>query len=391
MKPWQYAVIGVVVGVVLVVVWGLVTRKTTIAPTVNIQNQALNSNAANTNQANTNTAPLTDTSFFSTSDLPDRDPAFNFSASLPSGWVAESVAGSQAINLYNSGAAGDSSLEKSQIFIRFFQSSEFLTLSTVTIKSRAESTINGRPAVTYVIEKKSGVADFPSQPSWRNLEHRVTDIRSSDTSPTVFYVFAKAPGLDQKTFDAFLQSISFSSVGASDRPVYPLEDFVARVTVKQFAQYITPQNSPIQPERFSGYHTGVDAETLPTDAEDIPVYAIADGTVKLARTANGYGGVMLIEHQVGDEIVTAVYGHVRLSSVRKPAGQSVRKAEQIAMLGTGGTSETDGERQHLHFGLVRGSQIELRGYVSDRNLLSGWHDPLAWLASHDAMQTSVIL
>ena len=33
-----------------------------------------------------------------------------------------------------------------------------------------------------------------------------------------------------------------------------------RITKKPFGIFITTQNSPVQPERFSGYHTGVDVE-----------------------------------------------------------------------------------------------------------------------------------
>jgi hypothetical protein len=29
---------------------------------------------------------------------------------------------------------------------------------------------------------------------------------------------------------------------------------------KPFGIYITPENSPVQPENFTGYHTGIDVE-----------------------------------------------------------------------------------------------------------------------------------
>lgn len=43
----------------------------------------------------------------------------------------------------------------------------------------------------------------------------------------------------------------------------PLTDAAARITKKPFGIFITPQNSPVQPERFSGFHTGTDFEILP--------------------------------------------------------------------------------------------------------------------------------
>jgi len=213
MNPRFYWIAGVVVVVGLVGMFIFWMRKPTVAPVVNNTNTVTNANQTNTNPVNINTAPITDTAFFTTNDLPDRDPAFNFSARLPRPWVAEYVSSSQAINLFQPTAPGDSSLEQSQVFIKYFQASEFQTLTTVDIKSRTETTINGRPAVTYVIHKKSSVPDFPNQPSWRNQEHRVTDIRSTDASPSVYYVFAKSPNLDSGLFDEFLQTVSFSSVG----------------------------------------------------------------------------------------------------------------------------------------------------------------------------------
>jgi hypothetical protein len=217
-KLGLYAIIAIGAGLVLAVAWGVLSQRKTVAPTVNNSNANANANVStNVDEpvANSNSdEPLTDTSFFTTNDLPDRDSHFNFSANLPEGWAADSVAGSQAINFFDPSGEADTDLNRSQIFVRYFESSEFETLSTVDILSRTETTINGRPAVTYVIKKKASVPDFPSQPTWRNQEHRVTDIRSTDASPTIFYVFAKAPAVTNATFDTFLNSVVFTSITA---------------------------------------------------------------------------------------------------------------------------------------------------------------------------------
>src|SRR3989338_10346295 len=42
----------------------------------------------------------------------------------------------------------------------------------------------------------------------------------------------------------------------------PLDNSSERVTKKPFGKYITPADSPVQPERFSGYHTGADFEVF---------------------------------------------------------------------------------------------------------------------------------
>lgn len=161
--------------------------------------------------------------------------------------------------------------------------------------------------------------------------------------------------------------------------VYPISDYPSRVTKKPFGIYITPKNSPVQPERFQGFHTGADAETTPAEQSiDVPISAIADGTVLVARWASGYGGVILIEHQIAGQAVTAVYGHLRQSSFRVQVGSTVKVGEQIAVLGNGFSKETDGERKHLHFALLKGKSTTLLGYVSIKSALSSWLDPAAF-------------
>lgn len=134
----------------------------------------------------------------------------NFTAEIPEEWQSEYISEIEAINIFDPAVEAESNLEKSQIFIRYFNASQFLTLNSVTIYSQGESTINKRPAVTYDIEKKSGVANFAYQPIWRNQRHFVTDIRSSENSPATFYVFAKNPDLSQDIFDDFLKSLVFN-------------------------------------------------------------------------------------------------------------------------------------------------------------------------------------
>lgn len=168
--------------------------------------------------------------------------------------------------------------------------------------------------------------------------------------------------------------------------VLPIKNFYSRVTKKHFGQYITPQNSPIKPERFCGYHTGADAETTKAEQKiDVPVYAIANGQVLYVSYVNGYGGVVIIKHAVGKEVVTALYGHVRLSSVKLKKNSKVIAGQKIAVLGTGYSSETNGERKHLHFGLLKGAVINFKGYVQSKSQLSAWLDPVVWLKTHGAV------
>lgn len=167
--------------------------------------------------------------------------------------------------------------------------------------------------------------------------------------------------------------------------VVPIEGFYDRITKKPFGIYITPKTSPIQPEKFSGYHTGADAETTSAEKNtDLPVLAMADGTVVFAGHVNGYGGVMVIRHIVNKETVTALYGHLRLASFTKKDNQTVKMGEKIAVLGTGFTSETDNERKHLHLGIIKGTTINYKGYVTTKSALSAWEDPVSWLKENGA-------
>ncbi len=164
----------------------------------------------------------------------------------------------------------------------------------------------------------------------------------------------------------------------------PIANFFNRITKKPFGIYITPKTSPVQPERFTGYHAAADAEATGPDEKDIdvPVYSIADGTVLAVRYVSGYGGVVLIKYVIAKETVIGLFGHIRLSSVTLKVGNRVSKGQQIAVLGTGYSTETDGERKHLHFAVIKGSTITYRGYVQTKAELSAWYDPVVWLHQH---------
>lgn len=174
------------------------------------------------------------------------------------------------------------------------------------------------------------------------------------------------------------QSSQSNTIASTATPIStyaePVVDFKSRVTKKPFAIYVTPQSSPVQPERFTGYHTGADAEYQDI-ASDVPVYAIADGTVVLSETASGYGGVFMISFDLNGAKHTALYGHIRPSSLPK-VGSSIKKGQQLALLGTGYSSETDGERRHLHFAVLADNSLNIKGYVQNKSELSSWIDPL---------------
>ena len=133
-------------------------------------------------------------------------------------------------------------------------------------------------------------------------------------------------------------------------------------------------------DRFNGYHTGEDMEVLPEDlAPDetqlVPVYAIADGVVTYHQWTSGYGGVIVLSHEIDGEVLSSLYGHLDLGSSTLAVGQTVTRGQFLANLGADASEQTDGERQHLHFGLWSGVEVKLAGYVSTTSQLSGWINP----------------
>lgn len=156
----------------------------------------------------------------------------------------------------------------------------------------------------------------------------------------------------------------------------PLARASERVMKKPFGIWIDPETSPIQPERFRGYHAGVDFETFSEEAAaDVPITAICDGEVITKRLVSGYGGLLQTRCVLDGQEVTVVYGHLRLASIEAVVGDTVTVGANIGMLGTGFSMETDGERKHLHLGIYKGNDRDIRGYVTSKRELGEWLDP----------------
>jgi hypothetical protein len=176
--------------------------------------------------------------------------------------------------------------------------------------------------------------------------------------------------------------LSISGSALLTRPfAQPIARFTERVTKKPFGRHITPHDSPIQPEKFSGYHTGTDFEIFENEGDsDVPVFSITDGVIMERRMATGYGGVVVTSGVIEGKPVTVVYGHVRLLSVRTQIGDSVHAGDTLAVLGKGYSTETDGERKHLHLSIHRGTIVNIRGYVHSQAELENWIDPMGVLS-----------
>jgi murein DD-endopeptidase MepM/ murein hydrolase activator NlpD len=97
-------------------------------------------------------------------------------------------------------------------------------------------------------------------------------------------------------------------------------------------------------------HLGIDF-WLPSN---IPIYAILDGEVIYATNDNehkGYGGLIILKHQVENFHFYTLYGHLSKKSVaEKKSGEFVKKGTEIAVLGD--ASENGDWVPHLHFQIM---------------------------------------
>ncbi len=163
---------------------------------------------------------------------------------------------------------------------------------------------------------------------------------------------------------------SESAVSTSSQLVVmlPIREYAERRTLKWFGKLVH--------DRFDGYHLGDDIEYTDATGTRVEVYAFADGKiVYLDPYVSGYGGVLTMRATVDGKIVNALYGHLDLRKPLLKVGDSVARGYTIAILGEGGSYQTDGERKHLHFSLYPGIILRLQGYASNKSMIANWIDP----------------
>ncbi|MFA7286225.1 MAG: M23 family metallopeptidase [Patescibacteria group bacterium] len=147
---------------------------------------------------------------------------------------------------------------------------------------------------------------------------------------------------------------------------FPVDGYLSRRTFKSFGEYIE--------DRFTGYHVADDIEF--TDVtDDVPVVSIAEGTVRRAEHISGYGGLVIIRHTLPTGEVNALYGHLDLANTKLQVGDVVAAGSRVGVLGQGGSTATDGERKHLHFGLYSGEDVRLQGYEKIASRVASWINP----------------
>ncbi|MCW3471838.1 M23 family metallopeptidase [Rhodococcus pyridinivorans] len=91
--------------------------------------------------------------------------------------------------------------------------------------------------------------------------------------------------------------------------------------------------------RWGTEHQGIDL----AGAIGTPIYASADGVVRQAGPASGFGQWVVLDHVIDGQLVSTVYGHIETYTVA--VGEQVRAGQQIATLGNRGQSTGP----HLHW------------------------------------------
>lgn len=161
---------------------------------------------------------------------------------------------------------------------------------------------------------------------------------------------------------------------------FPIDRALERVTKKTFWLRVSRDDSPVSPERFTRYHTGVDFETFPEEQDtDISIRAICTGPILLKKWATGYGGVVVEQCQIENRDVTVIYGHLDIDSISVSVGSIVQAGSEIWVLGRGYSTETDGERKHLHLSIHEWTSVNIKGYVASSSELNQWIDPMRYL------------
>jgi len=180
----------------------------------------------------------------------------------------------------------------------------------------------------------------------------------------------------------FVIGLFLSGCGAANSLAWPLPDAGSRPTPLHFGLYVTPDpdENPIDPpERFTGYHAATDFEVYRGEAKkDVPVYAICGGKIIFSGHSEGYGGLITQHCSIKGEPVTVIYGHLTVDSL-VDADTLAGTGQTIGILGTGRSSETDGNRKHLHLGIVKGHGGGVAGYVQNESELDGYIDPMSVL------------
>ena len=165
--------------------------------------------------------------------------------------------------------------------------------------------------------------------------------------------------------------------------IFPISDFDNRITLNPFGSYFTGDKKQDIDQKvcnnattYAGYHTASDLEATAEEASiDVPVLAVANGKIVKVGNATGYGGILVLAVNIDGGDYTAIYGHIDLKSTNLEVGDEVKVGHKLANLAPACSDGNGHTRKHLHFGLHKGSAIDVKGYVASQSELNSWVDP----------------
>lgn len=223
------------------------------------------------------------------------------------------------------------------------------------------------------------VAPVQEQQVSEEQEYTAVDFTASDTD----YQFKSlVPPNYKLEYVAQIESISIYDQSAEGDAIRDKSQiFIRKFTANTFLTLKTVDILSREEEKFTGYHTGTDFEIYEEELlPEVPVLAICGGVVKERKRVIGYGGVVIQECMFENQPVRVLYGHVSLddSSSLRPIGAGVGAyippGRIIVKLGADKSEDTDGERKHLHLGIIKGTVADTRGYVPREQELEKWLD-----------------
>lgn len=173
----------------------------------------------------------------------------------------------------------------------------------------------------------------------------------------------------------FTPAVYATSTAVAAGFIAPINNSAARIIKKPFGIYVSPGHSPVTPEKFHGYHTGVDFEIFANETSTpVEIYTICTGKLLVKTIARGYGGMVVQSCTLDKQPITVVYGHLKIKSVTNTVGKVLKRGAILGVLGRGYSPETSGERKHLHLGIHLGKKVDTRGYVQNKKELKNWLD-----------------
>lgn len=147
------------------------------------------------------------------------------------------------------------------------------------------------------------------------------------------------------------------AVTTSSRVVFPLPEG-SWVHTGDFG----PRVDPLTGE--NAFHTGTDLAA----ADGTQIVAAADGVVTVAEFSGGWGGLIVIVHQIDGATVATAYAHMWQHGIHVTAGDRVAAGQHIGDVGSSGRSTGP----HLHF------EVRPGGTYAEAI------DAAKWLNDHDA-------